>query len=431
MKVSKPVALRGELRVPGDKSISHRAILHNAIAEGDARVQNLGPGDDVRSTIACMRALGVEIEEIGPQACIVHGRGAQGLREANDVMDAGNSGTTARLLAGILAAEPFFTVVTGDESLRSRPMDRIIDPLRAMGADVLARRGSDFLPMAIRGGSLHGIDYALPVASAQVKSCLLLAGALAEGTTRLRQPAASRDHTERLLAAQGAAISVDGLDVAIQGRRPLRAVDLEVPGDTSAAAFWVVAACIHPDAEIVVRGVGLSDGRTGFLDVLQMMGADLIVSDRRTVGGEPVGDIAARSSRLRGVEIGGKLIPRLIDEAPILAVAAAMAQGDTVLRDAEELRYKESDRIAVVAGELTRLGARIDERSDGMAIRGTGRLQGGAADSHRDHRMAMALAIAGLVSDEPTEVLQPASVTVSYPAFWDDLSRLSAEDRDR
>lgn len=431
MKVSKPAALRGEVRVPGDKSISHRAILHNAIAQGDARAQNLGPGDDVRSTIACMRALGVEIEEIDPQACIVHGRGAEGLREADDVMDAGNSGTTARLLSGILAAAPFLTIVTGDVSLRSRPMDRVIDPLRAMGAEVLARGGGDFLPMAIRGGSLHGIDYALPVASAQVKSCLLLAGALAEGTTRLRQPAASRDHTERLLAAQGAAISLDGLDIAIQGGRALRAVDLEVPGDTSAAAFWVVAACIHPDAEIVVRGVGLSDGRTGFLDVLQMMGADLSVSDRRTVGGEPVGDIAARSSRLRGVEIGGELVPRLIDEAPILAVAAVMAQGDTVLRDAEELRYKESDRIAVVARELTRLGARIDERSDGMAIRGTGRLQGGAADSHRDHRMAMALAIAGLVSDEPTEVLQPASVTVSYPAFWDDLSRLSAGDRDR
>jgi 3-phosphoshikimate 1-carboxyvinyltransferase len=411
--------------LPGDKSISHRAILHNAIADGVATVEHLGPGEDVRTSARCMRALGVRVDELGPGALRVHGRGPTGLTEPADVIDAGNSGTTARLLSGILAAQPFLTIMTGDESLRSRPMDRVIDPLRAMGAQAMARRKDDYLPLAIRGGNLHGIDYALPVASAQVKSCLLLASALAEGTTHLREPAASRDHTERLLAAQGAEISVDGLDIVIRGGRTLRAVNVQVPGDTSAAAFWVVAACIHPDAEITVRDVGLSAGRTGFLDVLDAMGADVVVSNRRTEGGEPIGDITARSSHLRGTAIGGDLIPRLIDEAPILALAASLAEGDTVVTDAHELRYKESDRIAVVAAEMAKLGARIDEQDDGMVVHGGGRLEGGTVDSHRDHRMAMALAIAGLVCANPVTVLQPQAVTISYPEFWDDLARLS------
>lgn len=424
-EVCRPRALRGRICVPGDKSISHRAILHNAIARGSARVENLGPGDDIRSSIGCMRALGVEIEETAPDAVVVHGRGS--LAEPADILNAGNSGTTTRLLAGILAGQPFLTIVTGDESLRSRPMDRVIDPLRAMGATAIARKDDDYLPMAIRGGALHGIDYALPVASAQVKSCLLLAGSFAEGTTHLHEPAASRDHTERLLAAQGAEIQVDGLDITIRGGRPLHAVDIRVPGDTSSAAFWVVAACIHPDAEITVLNVGMSEGRTGFLEVLRLMGADVTIEDLRVVGGEVVADITARTSALRGVHIGGSLIPRLIDEVPILAVAAACAIGDTVITDAHELRYKESDRISVVARELGQLGAEITEHPDGMVIHGTGRLAGGVADSHRDHRMAMALAVAGLVSERPVMVLQPQSVSVSYPGFWQDLERISVD----
>jgi 3-phosphoshikimate 1-carboxyvinyltransferase len=411
--------------VPGDKSISHRAILHNAIAEGEARIENLGPGDDVRTSAACMRALGVDIQEIDRCTYVVRGRGPSGLAEPDDVLDAGNSGTTARLLTGILAAQPFLTIMTGDESLRSRPMDRVIDPLRAMGANALGRRGDDYLPMAIRGGDLRGIEYVLPMASAQVKSCLLLAGAFADGVTRLTEPSASRDHTERLLAAQGADIRVDGLDIAIRGGEELRTVDIVVPGDTSAAAFWVVAACIHPDAEVTVTNVGLSNGRTGFLDVLHDMGANVRLENRRVIGGEAVGDITARSSRLHGVAIGGDLIPRLIDEAPILALAACFAEGTTVISDAQELRYKESDRIAVVVEELTKLGAQIDEQPDGMAITGTRRLAGGEGDSHKDHRMAMALAIAALVADEPVTVAQAGSVTISYPSFWDDLERLS------
>lgn len=422
--VRRPRSLRGEAHVPGDKSISHRAIFHNAIAEGTARVENLGPGDDVRSTAAAMRALGVRIDESGPEAYLVHGSGAR-LAEPDDVIDAGNSGTTTRLIAGILAAQPFLTIVTGDESLRSRPMDRIIDPLRAMGAHAFGRRGNDYLPMAIVGGELHGIDYRLPMASAQVKSCLLLAGVLAEGETHIHEPAASRDHTERLLAAQGADIQVDGLDIVVRGGRALRAVDVVVPGDTSAAAFWIVAACIHPDAEISLSGIGLSEGRTGLLDVLQAMGADVEVRNRRIIAGEPVGDITARSSRLHGTTVGGDLIPRLIDEVPALAVAAALAEGDTVISEAEELRYKESDRIAVVVEELTKVGAKVDERPDGMVISGTGRLAGGAGDSHKDHRMAMALAVAGLVSEEPISVGRAQSVSISYPSFWEDLDRLS------
>jgi 3-phosphoshikimate 1-carboxyvinyltransferase len=422
--VRRPRSLRGHAHVPGDKSISHRSILHNAIADGDARVENLGPGDDVRSTVAAMRALGVQIDDLEPNAYLVHGRGAL-LREADDVIDAGNSGTTTRLIAGILAAQPFLSIVTGDDSLRSRPMDRVIEPLRAMGAEAFGRRGNDYLPMAIFGEQLHGIDYRLPMASAQVKSCLLLAGALASGATHIHEPAASRDHTERLLAAQGADIEVDGLDIVIQGGRALHAVDVVVPGDTSAAAFWIVAACVHPDAEITVAGVGLSEGRTGLLDVLQAMGADIVISNRRTVAGEPVGDITARSSRLHGTSIGGDVIPRLIDEVPILAVAAALAEGDTLITEAEELRYKESDRIAVVVEELTRIGARLEERPDGMVIHGGPRLAGGAGDSHKDHRMAMALAVAGLVSEEPVAVGRAQSVSISYPSFWGDLDRLS------
>ncbi|MBM2812756.1 MAG: 3-phosphoshikimate 1-carboxyvinyltransferase [Chloroflexi bacterium] len=423
--VRRPERLRGTVHVPGDKSISHRAIMHNAIAEGVAHVDGLGPGDDVKSTIRCLRALGVTINETAENACTVHGRGLMGLAEPEDVLDARNSGTTTRLLSGILAAQPFLTILTGDASLRTRPMDRVVEPLRAMGAQAMARCGDDYLPLAIRGGDLHGIDYALPMASAQVKSCLLLAGAAADGTTYLHEPAASRDHTERLLAAQGADIEVDGLRILIRGRRPLRSVDVTVPGDTSTAAFWVVAACIHPDAEIVIPNVGLTVGRTGFLDVLEMMGADVSISNKRVVGGEPVGDITARSSRLKGATIGGSLIPRIIDEAPILALAAALAEGETVIRDAEELHYKESDRICVTAAELSRIGASIEERSDGMVIGGKPHLAGGEGDSHKDHRMAMTLAIAGLVTDSPVTVLEPRSVAISYPGFWNDLARLA------
>lgn len=425
-RVGRPRALRAEIVVPGDKSISHRAVLHNAIASGDAHIANLGLGEDVRTSIACMRVLGVEIEEAGENAYLVHGRGYEALREPEDVVFAGNSGTTARLLTGILAGQSFVTILTGDASLRSRPMDRVVAPLEAMGATILGRGDGDYLPMAVRGGNLQGIDYALPVASAQVKSCLLLAASMAGGTTVLREPAASRDHTERLLAAQGADISVEGLDITLRGGQPLRAVDIQVPGDTSSAAFWIVAGCIHPNAEIVVRGVGLTSGRTGFLDVLEAMGGRVSVENHRLVGGEPVGDIVARSSALRGTVISGDLIPRLIDEVPILAVAAAVASGDTVVSDAGELRYKESDRIAVVAKEFSKVGVRIEERPDGMTIHGEGRIRGGTADSHRDHRMAMALAIAGLVSEEPVEILQPESVTISYPDFWNHLTRAAS-----
>jgi 3-phosphoshikimate 1-carboxyvinyltransferase len=411
------------VRVPGDKSISHRAILHKAIGTGTARIEGLGPGDDVLSSIACVRALGVRVTEIDASGYLVEGLGAQ-LAEPGDVIDAGNSGTTTRLLSGILSAQPFLTVITGDDSLRARPMDRVMEPLRSMGASALGRGGDRFLPMAIRGGDLRAIDYVMPIASAQVKSCILLAAALAKGTSTIVEPVPTRDHTERLLRAQGADLRVDATHITIRGGMPLRCVDSMVPGDTSAAAFWVIAACIHPDAEIVVRGVGLTHGRTGFIDVLQSMDGSVEVVNPREVGGEPVGDIVARSSRLRGTTIGGDLIPRIIDEAPVLSVAAIFAEGPTRIVDAHELRYKESDRIAAVAGELGKLGARMEELPDGVVIQGTGRLAGGSADSRQDHRMAMSLAVAGLASEQGVTVQRPQCVSISYPGFWDDLSRL-------
>jgi 3-phosphoshikimate 1-carboxyvinyltransferase len=323
-------------------------------------VHGLGLGADVLSTERCLRALGVAIEPEGPEGRVVHGVGLRGLREPDDVLDAGNSGTTTRLLCGILAGQPFLSIVTGDASLRRRPMARVLDPLRTMGARAWGRRDGTLAPFAIRGGTLRGLDYALPVASAQLKSALLLAALYADGPSHLREPAASRDHTERLLRAQGVELRVDGLDTYLTPpAEPLRAVDIAVPGDFSSAAYWLVAACVHPSARVTVRNVGVNPGRTGLLDVLRDMGARISLNGERDVGGEPVADLTAESSDLRGVGIGGDLIPRLLDEVPILAVAMAVARGPSRIDDAAELRVKESDRLHAVAAELTSLGASV------------------------------------------------------------------------
>jgi 3-phosphoshikimate 1-carboxyvinyltransferase len=425
--VSAP-ALRGELRVPGDKSISHRAAIFNAVARGSARVDNFLPGADCLSTLACLRRLGVRIDEepvAGRRALslVVHGR--EHLAEPDDVLDAGNSGTTTRLLTGLLAGQPLFAVITGDASLRSRPMARVIAPLREMGARIDGRGDGTRAPLAIRGGALRGITYALPVASAQVKSALLLAGLQAEGETALTEPARSRDHSERLLAAMGARLSAEGATARVVGPSALEARDIQVPGDFSSAAFWLVAAAIHPRAELTVRDVGLNPTRTGLLDALRDMGAHLRVENVREVAGEPVGDVTASSSTLHGAEFGGELIPRAIDEFPALAVAAAFAGGTTVVRDAAELRVKETDRIATLAAELRRFGVGIEELPDGFAISGGRPLRGANADSHGDHRLAMALAILGLAADGETIVDDAAAVEVSYPGFWEDLGGLA------
>lgn len=422
--VRRAARLAGELAVPGDKSISHRAVILGSVAEGRSRFANLAPGADVRSTVSCLRACGAAITVDG-NAATIEGSGLRGLREPEDVLDCGNSGTTIRLLSGLLAGQPFLSVLTGDGSLRRRPMGRVLVPLRQMGATVLGRHHDEMAPLVVRGGDLRGLRYELPVASAQVKSALLLAGLYAKAPVEVREPAPSRDHSERMLRAQGAHLSqTDGWLRLLPPER-LAPLDLTIPGDTSSAAFWLVAACLHPDARVTVRDVGLNPGRVGFLEALQAMGGRVEVANRRLVAGEPVADITACSSELCGVELAGALIPRLLDEVPVLAVAAALARGHTSIRDAAELRVKESDRIRALAVELARLGAAVMEREDGLEIDGVPRLRGAVCDSHGDHRLAMALAVAGLVAEGETVIHDAGAVDISYPGFWEDLARLA------
>lgn len=418
-------ALRGVVRVPGDKSVSHRAVMLGALAEGDTRVENFLTGEDCLATVRCFRELGVEIS--GPDAqnsLVIRGRGPQGLKEPSDVLDAGNSGTTMRLLAGILAGLPFFSVLTGDSSLRRRPMGRVAAPLREMGAQIWGRQNGEFAPLAIRGGNLRGISYRLPVASAQVKSAILLAGLLAGGGTAVTEATASRDHTERLLRYFGARLEITGRTVSIKGGQRLAGRPLTVPGDISSAAFFLVAAACTPESEITVTGVGVNPTRTGILDVLWDMGADLHVFNEREEGGEPVADLRVRSAPLSGTVIAGDLVPRLIDEIPVLAVAAAAARGRTEIRDAAELRVKESDRLAVLAGELRKFGADVEELPDGLVVRGGRPLRGAVCCSHGDHRMAMALAVAGLLARGETCVAGAQCTAVSFPGFFDVLNSL-------
>lgn len=432
--ISRPTSLGGVISVPGDKSISHRSMILNAIAHGGALVQGLSSGDDVISTMRCLQAMGVSIEPAGaPGSYTVKGQGPQ-LTEPEDILDAGNSGTSMRLLSGILASQSFVSVITGDGSLRSRPMQRIVQPLKQMGAQILGRQDDSLAPLVVRGGSLQGIEYDLPMASAQVKSAIMLAGLSASGDTVIHQPALSRDHTERMVLAMGGKIEENDLDLVIHPAE-LNAVDITVPGDISSAAFWMVAGLCHPNARILIRSVGLNPSRTGIVDVLQAMGAgdSLQLVDQRTEGGEPVADILVTSTELHGVEIGGDMIPRMLDEVPILAVAACFATGDTVIRDAAELRVKETDRIATTVEELTRLGAKIEPREDGMIIRGrqagASELTGADCESHGDHRLAMSMAVAGLLASGETTVHGAVDASVSYPEFWQDLDLLLEEAR--
>jgi len=397
----------------------------NAIADGRALITNFAPGDACASTLSVLKALGIDItREARPDgtchAVTVCGAGTDGLREPRNVLDAGNSATSLRLTSGLLAGRPFRAVLTGDSSLRSRPMARIVDPLRLMGARVDSETAAMTAPLVFSGGTLHGIEYTLPVASAQVKSALLLAGLRAEGRTVLHQPAASRDHTERMLSAMGAEVVTDGLTISIEPH-PLQAVDVEVPGDMSSAAFWLVAAVVHPDAEVHIPGVGLNPTRAGILDVLHEMGADIAVENRRDVAGEPVADLVARSSELSGVDVGDDTIPLVLDEIPVLAVAAALASGETRIRDAGELRHKESDRISAVADWLAAAGVACEEHDDGLTIHGGGRIGGGTFSSRGDHRIAMAQAIAGLVADSEVTIEDAEVADISYPGFWQDL----------
>ena len=424
--------LEGTVVPPGDKSISHRAALLNSIADGEAHVSNFCVGDDRSSMIGCLRGLGVEIEKHhdcpvseSPECFRIVGRGTDGLAEPTDVLYSGNSGTTMRLVSGLLASQPFFSVINGDSSLRRRPMKRILLPLSLMGAEVSGRGGGSLAPLAFNGGGLHGIEYDMPVASAQLKSCILIAGMYAEGETSVRQPAESRDHTERMMAAMGADVDRDGLRVAVRPSS-LRSLDIQVPSDISGAAFWLVAGVAHPNARVTVKGVGVNPSRTGVLDVLQEMGADIRIENVREDGNEPSADLVAESSELRGIEIGGDIIPRVIDELPVLAMAASQASGRSVFRDAAELRVKESDRISATVDGLAALGAEISETEDGMVIEGGARLTGAGVQSHGDHRIAMTMAIAGLAAAGETLIEKSEAADVSYPAFWTALEELSA-----
>jgi 3-phosphoshikimate 1-carboxyvinyltransferase len=424
--------LEGEIVPPGDKSISHRAVILNSLATGEAEIDNFAPGGDCLSTVSCLRALGVKIGRKGSldsPTLLVSGTGGDGLKEAANVLDAQNSATTMRLLGGLLASQPFLSIVTGDASLRNRPMGRLIEPLRLMGAEVWGRGQDSFAPLVIKGKKLRGIDFTLPVPSAQIKSAILLAGLFARGNTVLHQKILSRDHTERMLTQMGASLQSQGNSISLLPlSRPLTPINLRVPGDISSAAYFLVAAAIHPDARIVIRGCGINPTRTGIIDVLLAMGAKLKIDKKRLDAGEPLADIVVESSELEGIEVGGDIIPRLIDEIPVLAVAGCVAKGKTVIKDAEELRVKESDRIATVAGELSRLGAKIEPLPDGIVIYGGRPLVGTEVDSHLDHRLAMSLAIAGLVAKGETTIDHAQAAQVSYPAFWQTLQQaLNAE----
>ncbi|RDH51040.1 3-phosphoshikimate 1-carboxyvinyltransferase [Fischerella thermalis] len=414
------LSLQGRIRIPGDKSISHRALLLGAIAQGQTQIKGLLLGEDPCSTASCFQAMGAEISELNSELVTVTGIGLGNLQEPTDVLNAGNSGTTMRLMLGLLASHPgrFFTV-TGDSSLRTRPMSRVVKPLQQMGAQIWGRKDGSLAPLAISGQALKPIHYHSPIASAQVKSCILLAGLLTEGQTTVTEPALSRDHSERMLKAFGAKLDIDPQthSVTITGPTQLVGQTVVVPGDISSAAFWLVAGAIVPNSELVIENVGVNPTRTGILEALAMMGADIQRLNEREVAGEPVADLRVRSSRLQSCTIAGEIIPRLIDEIPILSVASVFATGTTVIKDAAELRVKESDRIAVMAQQLNKMGAKVTELPDGMEITGGTPLVGTDVDSYTDHRIAMSLAIAALVATGKTTIQRAEAASISYPNF--------------
>jgi 3-phosphoshikimate 1-carboxyvinyltransferase len=423
--------LKGTISVPGDKSITHRAIMLSALANGDSSISNYCRGEDCLNTMRAFQAMSIRIDE-APDCLHVQGKGQWGLSEPEEPIDCGNSGTGIRLLVGLLAGQDFFTILTGDESIRKRPMGRVVKPLRQMGAVVAGRKGGELAPLSISGTRLRGVTFASPVSSAQVKSCLLLAGLYAEGVTRITEPRRSRDHTERLFRFCGIPIKEEGGAIVLEGRPaagwqgfPM----LIIPGDLSAAAFFLVAASIVPGSDVTIEHVGINPTRTGILEILIEMGADIQVLNRRDEAGEPVADLRVRSAQLKGVQIGADRIPQTIDEFPILCVAAAVANGETTITGAEELRVKESDRIATITSELKKMGAEIIERPDGLTIHGHPRLQGAYCVSHGDHRIAMSMAIAALVADGSSTIEQTECIQTSFPDFESKLLKLLTDSK--
>lgn len=420
----------GTISIPGDKSISHRALMLGAIAQGETVIEGLLLGEDPRSTAACFRAMGAEISELNSQRVVVKGVGLGNLQEPTDILDAGNSGTTMRLMLGLLASHPqrMFTV-TGDNSLRSRPMSRVVKPLEQMGAKIWGRKGNSLAPLAVQGQQLKPTHYHSPIASAQVKSCVLLGGLMVDGKTTVTEPALSRDHSERMLQGFGATLEIDSAtnSVTLTGQPTLIGQQVIVPGDISSAAFWLVAGAIVPDSNLLIKNVGVNPTRTGVLEALEMMSADITRENEREVAGEPVADLRVQHSQLQACEIAGDLIPRLIDEIPILAVAAAFAQGTTVIKDAAELRVKESDRLAAMTAELGRMGANIRELADGLEITGGNELKGAEVDSYTDHRIAMSLAIAALNAKGKTTIHRAEAASISYPNFVETLTQIISD----
>ena len=415
--------LRGEITVPGDKSISHRSVMLGSIAKGDTRISGFLTGEDCLSTIDCFKKLGIDIEVNGTDVT-VHGKGLKGLSAPSETLDVGNSGTTLRLMSGILSAQPFTTRLTGDSSIQKRPMGRVASPLGLMGAKITSENEKMTAPLTIEGQRLHGIDYTLPVASAQVKSALILAGLYADGETRITEPEATRDHTEIMLNYLGADIRKEGDTIVVRPAAELKGKDITVPGDISSAAYFIAAALISKDSEVLIKNVGVNPTRTGIITAFKAMGGNIELTNERTVCGEPVADILVRSSRLHGVVIKGAIIPKLIDEIPVIAAAACYASGETVIADAAELRVKESDRIKTMAAELGRMGATVIQTDDGMIILGGIPLHGAVCESYNDHRVAMSVAVAALGAKGETQIKDCGCVDISFPGYFDALMSL-------
>ncbi len=414
--------LKGEITVPGDKSISHRGIMLGALANGTTSITNFLKGADCLSTISCFQKMGIEIEETESEI-LVHGKGLHGLSAPKEILDAGNSGTTTRLISGILAGQNFSCDLTGDASIQKRPMKRIMTPLSMMGADITSVHNNGCAPLHIKGAPLKGISYQSPVASAQVKSCVLFAGLYADGKTSVTEPFLSRNHSELMLSSFGASVQTCGTTATIEPEPVLTAQKVEVPGDISSAAFFIAAGLLIPGSELLIKNVGINPTRDGILRVCKQMGANLELLNTRTQCGEPVADILVKHSELNGTVIEGDLIPTLIDELPVIAVMAACANGETIIRNAEELKVKESNRLEIIVHHLSEMGCDIIGTEDGMIIRGGKPLHGAVLDSHLDHRIAMSFAVAGLVADGETEITNADCVNISYPGFYRDLLR--------
>ena len=421
--ITSPSSFSGETDIPGDKSISHRAVMVSSISKGRAKVSGFLKSEDCMRTVTCFKSMGIDIDET-PSGLIVEGRGLAGLKPPSDILYVGNSGTTIRLLLGILAGQPFKATLTGDESIGRRPMKRVMEPLVRMGASITGRDG-DHTPITVQGGKLKPIEYDMPVASAQVKSAILLAGLFASGTTLVRESVPTRDHTERMLEHCGARIERRAGSISISGRHELAAQPIEVPGDISSASFVMAAACLIPGSDVFIRNVGVNPGRTGILDVLHRMGADIEVSDERMISGEPIADIRVKHSTLKGIKLSGAIIPRIIDEIPIIALLATQASGNTEISGAQELRVKESDRIATISSELNKFGADIKALPDGLVIKGGAKLKGAKCKSYSDHRIAMSCSIAGLIAKGATSIEDVECVETSFPGFSGIINKLA------